>query len=189
MNIIPIFDDVGNPKNIAACLRTCDAVGITTVWIIRNPNIAKYDQFVQSMKISASASKHVTYKFFDTVEQVHEEIRTNFQKDVRIYTTFLFGPTKRYDPSHASKVDAETVTQIANFDLYEFEGFVNDTCFVVFGNENRGVEDSFLKMIDNVVNITIPQVGCLQSLNISVAFAIIIYEFYRQTQQMIKKKS
>jgi tRNA (guanosine-2'-O-)-methyltransferase len=49
---------------------------------------------------------------------------------------------------------------------------------LVFGNEHDGVSDAFRQLADG--NFMIPQVGIIQSLNISVACAVTIYEAYRQ---------
>ena len=49
---------------------------------------------------------------------------------------------------------------------------------MVFGNEHDGVSEEMRRLADG--NIIIPQVGMIQSLNISVACAISIYEAFRQ---------
>jgi len=49
---------------------------------------------------------------------------------------------------------------------------------LVFGNEHAGVSDEIRQMADG--NFIIPQMGIIQSLNISVACAVSIYEAYRQ---------
>jgi tRNA (guanosine-2'-O-)-methyltransferase len=49
---------------------------------------------------------------------------------------------------------------------------------LVFGNEHSGVSDEIRAFSDG--NFVIPQVGIIQSLNISVACAVTLYEAYRQ---------
>ncbi|MEN3026392.1 MAG: TrmH family RNA methyltransferase [Chlorobiota bacterium] len=49
---------------------------------------------------------------------------------------------------------------------------------LVFGNEHRGVSEEALEAADGV--FWIPQVGMVQSLNISVACAVALYEAFRQ---------
>lgn len=49
---------------------------------------------------------------------------------------------------------------------------------LVFGNEHEGVSEELRARADG--NFIIPQVGIIQSLNISVACAVSIYEAYRQ---------
>ena len=52
---------------------------------------------------------------------------------------------------------------------------------VVFGNEHRGCEDAIAEMADE--NIFLPMLGFVQSLNISVAAAVTLYEIQRQRQE------
>ena len=49
---------------------------------------------------------------------------------------------------------------------------------MVFGNEHAGVSYEVRALADG--NFIIPQMGIIQSLNISVACAVSIYEAYRQ---------
>ena len=49
---------------------------------------------------------------------------------------------------------------------------------LVFGNEHEGVSEEMRSLADG--NFLIPQVGIIQSLNISVACAVSIYEAFRQ---------
>ncbi len=51
---------------------------------------------------------------------------------------------------------------------------------LVFGNEAEGVSTTALKLADYQIHI--PMVGLVQSLNLSVSAAIILYEAFRQRQ-------
>jgi tRNA (guanosine-2'-O-)-methyltransferase len=51
---------------------------------------------------------------------------------------------------------------------------------LIMGNERRGVADDILQAAD--ANIFLPMKGLIQSLNVSVATAIILYEIQRQRQ-------
>jgi len=50
----------------------------------------------------------------------------------------------------------------------------------VFGNEHRGVSPEASALADG--NLLIPMTGLIQSLNISVACAVTLYEAYRQRE-------
>lgn len=52
---------------------------------------------------------------------------------------------------------------------------------IIFGNENRGVSSEALNLADK--KFKIPMYGMVQSLNVSVAAAIVQYEALRQRQQ------
>jgi tRNA (guanosine-2'-O-)-methyltransferase len=62
--------------------------------------------------------------------------------------------------------------------LYELD--LTGSVALVFGNEHSGVSDEIRTMGDG--DFLIPQVGIIQSLNISVACAVSVYEAYRQKQ-------
>ena len=49
---------------------------------------------------------------------------------------------------------------------------------IVFGNEHRGVSDEAAGEADGLIQI--PMFGMIQSLNVSVACAIVLYEALRQ---------
>jgi len=52
---------------------------------------------------------------------------------------------------------------------------------IIMGNEHLGVSDDALEIADE--RIFIPQTGFIQSLNVSVATAIILYEAFRQRNE------
>ncbi|MBW7952132.1 MAG: RNA methyltransferase, partial [Chitinophagaceae bacterium] len=63
--------------------------------------------------------------------------------------------------------------------LYEID--FTKSVALVFGNEHSGVSDEVRTLADG--NFIIPQMGIIQSLNISVACAVSIYEAFRQKQR------
>lgn len=103
-------------------------------------------------KSSSSALKWLTIHEFDNLEECVTALRKNFSK---ILTTHLSS-------------DAVQLYDI-NF---------NDSVALVFGNEHDGVTEAFRALADG--NFIIPQMGIIQSLNISVACAVSIYEAMRQ---------
>jgi tRNA (guanosine-2'-O-)-methyltransferase len=61
-------------------------------------------------------------------------------------------------------------------DLYDLD--LTQSVALVFGNERNGLSKETLAYCDG--NFVIPQSGIIQSLNISVACAVSLYEAYRQ---------
>ncbi len=104
---------------------------------------------------SASAKKWIDLKMFHSVDECFNELRAQGKK---IYTT------------HMSR-DAKS--------LYEMD--LTGDIALVFGNEHAGVSDEAVDKADG--NFLIPQVGMIQSLNISVACAVSLYEVFRQREQ------
>ena len=148
-NITVVMENVHDPHNIAAVMRTCDAVGIQEIYIL-NTLIPEHKKF--GAKSSSSAAKWLSiHSFTDTADCI-TSLRKKYNK---IYTTHL----------------ADNATQLYNLDL-------TDSIALVFGNEHAGVSDEIRLLADG--NFIIPQVGIIQSLNISVACAVTIYEAFRQ---------
>jgi tRNA (guanosine-2'-O-)-methyltransferase len=61
-------------------------------------------------------------------------------------------------------------------DLYELD--LVQPSALVFGNEQRGASDDAVRLAD--ASVVIPMMGMVQSLNISVACAVTLYEALRQ---------
>jgi tRNA (guanosine-2'-O-)-methyltransferase len=148
-NITVVMENVHDPHNISAVMRTCDAVGIQDIYIL-NTKIPEHKKF--GAKSSSSAAKWLTIHTFSDTSACITALRKKYNK---IYTTHL----------------TDNATQLYNLDL-------TDSIALVFGNEHAGVSDEIRSLADG--NFIIPQVGIIQSLNISVACAVTIYEAYRQ---------
>lgn len=148
-NLTVVMENVHDPHNISAVMRSCDAVGIQDIYIL-NTRIPRHEKF--GAKSSSSAAKWLSVHQFDNPIACFEALRKRYQK---IYTT------------HLSK-DAVSLYEI-NF---------TESIALVFGNEHVGVSEEVIQLADG--NFIIPQVGMIQSLNISVACAVSIYEAYRQ---------
>jgi len=151
-NLTVVMENVQDPHNISAVMRSCDAVGIQDIYIITT-KVPRHRKF--GAKSSSSAAKWLTIHTFDSVELCYEALRKQYNK---IYTTHL-----------ASNAES----------LYSID-FAANSVALVFGNEHEGVSELARKLADG--NFIIPQVGIIQSLNISVACAVSIYEAFRQKQ-------
>ncbi len=77
---------------------------------------------------------------------------------------------ERYGKIYATHLGVESKS------LYDLD--LTESMALVFGNEKEGVTDACLEYCDG--NFIIPMVGMIQSLNISVACAVTLYEAFRQ---------
>jgi tRNA (guanosine-2'-O-)-methyltransferase len=148
-NLTVVLENVDDPHNVSAVLRTCDAVGIQDVYVLTT-KIPRHKKW--GYRSSSSALKWLTIHEFDHLENCVTALRKNFKT---ILTTHLSS-------------DAVSLHDI-NF---------TQSVALVFGNEHAGVTDEFRALADG--NFVIPQMGIIQSLNISVACAVSIYEAMRQ---------
>ena len=148
-NLTVVLENVQDPHNASAVMRTCDAVGIQEVYILTT-KIPRHKKW--GYRSSSSALKWLTIHEFDNLEECVAALRKNFSK---ILTTHL---------------SSDAV------ELYDID--FTESIALVFGNEHAGVTEEFRALADG--NFIIPQMGIIQSLNISVACAVSIYEALRQ---------
>lgn len=150
--LVVIMENVQDPHNISAVMRTCDAVGVQDVFVLNN-TIPLHRKFARSS--SASALGWLTiHQFSDTVACM-QAVR------------------KQCDKVYATHLGVQSST------LYELD--LTERVALVFGNEREGVTAECLEHCDG--NFIIPQMGMVQSLNISVACAITLYEAFRQRNE------
>jgi len=148
-NLAVVIENVEDPHNISAVMRTCDAVGIQDIYVL-NTQIPRHKKW--GFKSGSSAVKWLTTHHYNDTATCFEALRKKYQ---HVYTTHL-------------ATDA--------ISLYDID-FIGSVA-LVFGNEHSGVSDQARALADG--NFIIPQMGIIQSLNISVACAVSIYEAYRQ---------
>jgi tRNA (guanosine-2'-O-)-methyltransferase len=148
-DITVVLENVFDPHNISAVMRTCDAIGVQDIYVL-NTKIPPHKKWGE--KSSSSAAKWLTIHQFDNAKECFSSLRSR-------YSTIL--------TTHLSS-DAVSLHQL---DLTK-------SIALVFGNEHSGVSEEIRNMADG--NFIIPQVGIIQSLNISVACAVTLYESFRQ---------
>lgn len=114
-----ILENVFDPHNISAVMRTCDAVGIQEIFVL-NTRIAPHKKW--GAKSSSSAHKWLTIHQFTDTEACIAEVRSRYK---RIYTTHLA---------------ADSVG------LHELN--LTEPVALVFGNEHSGVSDTLIRYAD-----------------------------------------
>jgi tRNA (guanosine-2'-O-)-methyltransferase len=148
-DITLILENVNDPHNVSAVMRTADAIGVSEIFVLNN-RIPLFEKW--GKKSSSSAAKWLQVHQFDDTETCIKAVRARYDK---IYTTHL-------------SADAKGLWSLN----------LTERVALVFGNEHAGITEELLTHSDG--NFIIPQVGMIQSLNISVACAICLYEAMRQ---------
>lgn len=110
-----VMENVNDPHNIAAVMRTCDSVGIQEIYVL-NTIIKSHAQF--GKKSSASAAGWLTIHSFENTEACMTAVK---QKYTNIFATHL----------------GESAVSLYELDLTE-------PVALVFGNEHDGVTDECL---------------------------------------------
>lgn len=81
-NLTVVLENVEDPHNISAAMRTCDAVGIQDMYVLTNKTPRRH----WGRRSSSSADKWLTVHQFTDVNLLFAELRQRFDK---IYTTHL----------------------------------------------------------------------------------------------------
>jgi len=118
-NITVVLENVFDPHNISAVMRTCDAVGVQDIYVL-NTKIPPHKKW--GAKSSSSAAKWLTIHQFDNAEKCFSALRKH-------YSTIL--------TTHLSS-DAVSLHQI------DF----TQSIALVFGNEHSGVSDEIRALAD-----------------------------------------
>ena len=157
LDLTVILENVHDPHNIAAVLRTCDSVGIREIFVLFSDD-TPIEKLQLGKRSSAGSRKWIDIHLYRNAKQCFTHVKSKYSK---IYST------------HLSK-DACS--------LYELE--LSDSVALLFGNEHDGCSEEALSYSDG--NFIIPQYGMVRSLNISVACAISLYEAQRQRAKLNK---
>jgi len=148
LDLTVVCENIQDPHNVSAILRTCDAVGVQNVNLLYTE-----DPFPElGKKSSASAKKWVDTERFSDPLELKKHLRS---MGMRIYATYL-----------SKKSES----------IYDIDW--TQPSAIIFGNEQRGVSEKVLEICDHRVKI--PMFGMIESLNVSVAAAVILYEAARQ---------
>jgi len=118
-DITVVLENVFDPHNISAVMRTCDAVGVQDIYVL-NTKIPPHKKW--GAKSSSSAAKWLTIHQYENAEECFSSLRKN-------YSTIL--------TTHLSS-DAVSLHQI------DF----TKSIALVFGNEHEGVSEEIRKLAD-----------------------------------------
>jgi tRNA (guanosine-2'-O-)-methyltransferase len=118
-SITVVLENVSDPHNISAVMRTCDAIGIQDIYVL-NTAIARHKKW--GAKSSSSAAKWLTIHQFTDTQTCFESLRKRYNK---IYTTHL---------------SSDAV------DLYDLD--LTESVALVFGNEHSGVSEELISLAD-----------------------------------------
>ena len=143
-----VINNIHDPHNVSAILRSCDAFGIHRVHLLYTDTA-----FPALGKKSSGSAK----KWIETVR--HPDAAT------------LATALKSEGFTLVATSFSETARPLTEWNL-------TDKIAIILGNEHRGVDEDLAPFTDG--SLYIPMQGMVQSLNVSVAAAVILYEGFRQ---------
>ncbi len=143
-----LLEEVRNPHNVSAVIRSADAVGVHCMHAVWN-------QADKLQKCTAMGSQNwVAMQYHNTAEQAIDYLKSQHMQVL------------------VTNIDDNAV------DFRQVD-YTQPTA-IVFGQEKFGVTAHAIAKADQ--SIMIPMIGMVQSLNISVAAATILYEAQRQRE-------
>ena len=146
--ITVVLEDIFQPQNASAVLRSCDCTGIQHIHIIENRN-----KFQVDTEVAMGSSKWLSLHTYNNSENKSlQALQTLKEQGYRIVAT----------TPHSNDVE-----------LPEFN-LAKGKFALVFGTELQGITDTILKNADEFLKI--PMFGFTESYNISVSAAIILYQ-------------
>ncbi|KKQ30734.1 MAG: tRNA methyltransferase [Candidatus Shapirobacteria bacterium GW2011_GWE1_38_10] len=147
-----VLENIADPHNAAAVWRTADAFGFQKIYLVYSK-----EKIINPKRIgkasSSSANKWLSFKIFKNIDECYQELKKDGYK---IYATVLDKEAKKISDNR----------------------YLGKKIAIVLGNEHRGLSEEAIKGAD--VKVYIPMKGMVQSLNISVTAAILMYEVDRQ---------
>lgn len=149
-----LMENVHKPHNYSAVLRSCDAVGIHRAHAISTPHLVHSVHNQRHRSSSGSASKWVRVQVHT---DIHEACRTLQSRGFAVLAAHF----------SSRAVDFRTVD------------YTQPTALLL-GAEKDGVSSQAAELADH--HVVIPMLGLVQSLNVSVAAAVLLFEAQRQRQ-------
>ena len=146
--LLLVLDEVQDPHNIGACLRTADATAVDAVIVSKNRSPALSSVM---RNVASGAAETVPYILVSNLARALEKIRDN-----NVWVLGTSGDAKQtiYDSSASQRLA------------------------LVMGSEGKGMRRLTRESCDELISL--PMLGSVESLNISVATAVCLYEIRRQ---------
>ena len=145
-----LMEELHKPRNFAAILRSCDAVGTLEAHAVAPDGIP-----FNRPKAAAGSTRWVKIRRHNTIAESVENLKARGMNIIAAHPSADALDFRDYDYTQATAI--------------------------IMGSELEGLSDEALSMTDNVV--VIPMQGMVQSLNVSVSAALILFEAQRQRQQ------
>lgn len=146
--ITVVLEDIFQPQNASAVLRSCDCFGIQNVHVIENRN-----KFQVDTEVAMGSSKWITINSYKNKNNNSlKAIQTLKKNGYRIVAT----------SPHSTDME------LPDFDL------TKGKAALVFGSELPGISETIMQEADEFLKI--PMFGFTESFNISVSAAIILYQ-------------
>jgi tRNA G18 (ribose-2'-O)-methylase SpoU len=150
-----ILNDIRSAYNVGAIFRTADGAGVSKIYLTgytpcppdkNKLHKTQADKMIE--KTALGAERNVAWEKYESTENLIEKLRVKKIKIISLEKTKNSKDIKKFKPSFPVAM--------------------------ILGNEVEGVPKSILKKCDDIISI--PMRGKKESLNVSVAAGIAMYE-------------
>jgi len=164
--VIVILHNIRSLHNVGSIFRTADAAGVEKIYLC-GITPAPFDIFGKPRqpltKVSLGAEKYVAWEKIKSTTQLIGNLKKSG------YKIFAIEQNKKSIPYY--KIHRHYFIQRSL-----------DKIVIVVGNEIKGLPASILKRSDKILEI--PMRGKKESLNVSVAFSIVIFHFINPVRSL-----
>ena len=147
---VVILDEITDPHNVGAILRSCDQFGVSLAVMPQRNSVGNVSENEIIARASAGASSYVPHSVVKNLNRAVQKIK---EAGFWIY---------------GADAGGESVQNLS---------FPAKTA-IIMGSEGTGISRLLEEQCDSIVSI--PTCGKIDSLNVSVATGVLLYERYRQ---------
>ncbi len=149
--VLVVLDNIRSFNNVGSIFRTADAFRIGKIYLCGFTPCPPHRDIT---KTALGASETVDWEYVASAQEICNQLKKSGYELVAVEQT-------------------QNASPLQSFEMVSDQKYV-----LIFGNEVDGVQDSLLEMCDKVIEV--PQEGTKHSLNISVCFGIVAWEFFRK---------
>ena len=174
--LVLALDGIQDPGNLGTIIRTCDWFGVHDI-VCSQDTADCYNPKVVQATMGALARVRVHY--VNLTAWLQSQI-TNHKSQIKIYGTLLDGKDMYEVLQSAGRPDSEAVLQHSG--LTAKRSFsANGPAVIIMGNEGNGISPEVRKFVTHPIRIpSYPKdAETSESLNVSIATAIVLAEFRR----------
>ena len=146
-----VVQDIHNPHNVSACMRSADAFGVQDV------DVVTLRESFRASTVARGVANWLTIRRWHDVQSCADTLKRDGYRIV----------------AGVPRQDAVALHELP----------LDQPIAVIFGNEHQGIDPAWLERIDTP--FTIPMVGMVESLNISVCAAITLYQLTRAARAAV----
>ncbi|MCY4380055.1 MAG: hypothetical protein OXC40_00590 [Proteobacteria bacterium] len=163
-----VLQDIHSEHNISACLRSCEAFGVGSVDVL---SLLTTKKSFRPTSVACGISHWLNIQEFNAINSYSQYLKQNHYK-------LFAGIPSSHSRANKQILDVEQIPRDAADHGFKIA--------VLFGNERLGIDPEWHNHIDGY--FTVPTVGFVESLNVSVAVAVTLYAIIQSGNHLLAPK-